>query len=67
MANVEQLNQFNEVSLLLKFVKEYDEITFSNFYNQNYNFIYNILLYEKVRSEYEEEFTKAYRSLKETK
>ena len=53
LANAERLTPFNEISLLLKFVKEYNEITFDNFYTLKYNFVYNILFYEKTRAEYE--------------
>lgn len=64
-ANVERLSPFYEISLRNKFVKEYNEITFENFYQLTYNFVFNILLFEKTTTEYEEKYAKLYHEHKE--
>lgn len=64
-AKVERLSPFYEISLRNKFVKEYSEITFESFYKLTYNFVHNILLYEKTQSEYEEEYSRLYSEHKE--
>ena len=64
MAKAEKLAPFSELGLVLKFVKEYNEITFENFYTLKYNFVHNILLYEKEMNEYSDRYSNAYQNLK---